>query len=399
MNLLSFFPYAAPLALAAVAALGSSEPGLRPRRVLLVSRLATFSAFALALGSLAFVALRAPATSPVIGTQGIGFAVRLDMLSTILFTLVAFVGVIVVQFSRNYMDGDDRQGAFIGGLCLTLAAVMLLVLSGNLFQFVLAWIATSLSLHRLLVFYPERPAAVLAARKKFITARLGDFCLIGAAALLVKAFGTFDIASLLEQARLAQSTGAIPAVVPYAAGLLAVAALLKSAQFPTHGWLLEVMETPTPVSALLHAGIINAGGFLIVRFADVMVLSAVSLHFLALIGGFTALIGATVMLTQTSVKVSLAWSTISQMGFMLLQCGLGAFPIAVLHIVAHSLYKAHAFLSSGSVVDSLHARRLAPDGAVGTRRVPAALPASLVDLALGDRRIWPAALFGVSPAP
>src|SRR5690349_17453105 len=231
MDSFSFFPLAAPFALGLVAVLGVVDPGLRPRRALRAAHIATLFAFGLAIGNTAFVALHGPATSPLIGTDGIGFAVQLDMLSTVMFTLVSFVGVIVVQFSRNYMDGDARQGAFIGGLCLTLAAVMLLVLAGNLFQLVFAWIATSLSLHRLLVFYPERPGAVLAARKKFITARLGDVCLIGAAALLVKAFGTFDIASLLEQARLAQGTGIVPAPAAYAAGLLALAALLKSAQF------------------------------------------------------------------------------------------------------------------------------------------------------------------------
>lgn len=393
MNLLILLLYAAPVALAVVAALGLSEPGLRPRRVLRAGRLATLFALTLALGSIGFVALHGPATSPVIGVRGIGLAVRLDMLSAILFTLVAFVGVIVVQFSRNYMDGDARQGTFFAGLCLTLAAVMMLVLSGNLVQLILAWMATSVSLHRLLVFYRERPAAVLAARKKFITARLGDACLVVAAALLVKAFGTFDIASLLEQARLTQSTGIIPAGVPYAAVLLAVAALLKSAQFPTHGWLLEVMETPTPVSALLHAGIINAGGFLIVRFADVMVLFSPSLHLLAIVGGFTALFGAIVMLTQTSVKVSLAWSTIAQMGFMLLQCGLGVFPIAVLHIVAHSVYKAHAFLSSGSVVESARASRIpATREALRMGRVAGILGLALVIVGLVG------ALLGVSPA-
>jgi len=118
-----------------------------------------------------------------------------------------------------------------------------------------------------------------------------------------------------------------------------------------HGWLLEVMETPTPVSALLHAGIINAGGFLVLRFANVIALSTSSLDTLAVIGGLTALFGSVVMLPQTSIKVSLAYSTIGQMGFMMLECGLGAFSAALLHIVAHSCYKAHAFLSSGSVID------------------------------------------------
>lgn len=393
MEFLNLFPFLAPLALATVAAVGAFEPGLRPRRVLRAARVATLTVLALALGSIALVGLHGPVTSPLIGANAIGLAVRLDMLSAIMFALVAFIGVIVVQFSRNYMDGDDRQGAFIGGLCLTLAAVVLLVLSGNLFQLVLAWIATSLSLHRLLVFYPGRPAAVLAARKKFITARLGDACLIGAAILLAGAFGTSDIAEVLAQARIALGSGAVPTEVPYAAGLLALAALLKSAQFPTHGWLLEVMETPTPVSALLHAGIINAGGFLIVRFADVMVLSATSLDFLALIGGFTALFGAVVMLTQTSVKVSLAWSTIAQMGFMLLQCGLGAFSIAVLHIVAHSLYKAHAFLSSGSIVEVARAARIpATRAKPGVARIAGHMGLSLLIVVLIG------ALFNVSPS-
>jgi NAD(P)H-quinone oxidoreductase subunit 5 len=111
------------------------------------------------------------------------------------------------------------------------------------------------------------------------------------------------------------------------------------------------METPTPVSALLHAGVINAGGFLLIRFADVMLLAPGVLAVLVMIGGFTALFGGLVMLTQSAVKTSLAWSTVAQMGFMILQCGLALFPLALLHIVAHSLYKAHAFLASGGTVD------------------------------------------------
>lgn len=349
-SLLATLALIAPAGLAAAALLPPHEPGRRPRRMLRASRLATVGTVLVAVTAAALTALQGPATSPLLGLAGIGFAVRLDALSVTMFLLVAFVGLIVVRYSRNYLDGDPRQGAFMAWLCLTLAAVSLLVLAGNLLQLVVAWIATSLALHRLLVFYRDRPAAVVAARKKFVTARLGDACLVAAAVLLASAFGTGDIALILEQAR-GLGAGAPPPGVAAATLLIAVAALLKSAQFPTYGWLLEVMETPTPVSALLHAGIINAGGFLVIRFADVMLLSAPSLHLLAVVGGLTALLGGVAMLAQTSVKVSLAWSTVAQMGFMLLQCGLGAFPLAVLHIVAHSLYKAHAFLSSGSVVD------------------------------------------------
>jgi NAD(P)H-quinone oxidoreductase subunit 5 len=340
-----------PAALAAVAVLARSEPGRRPVRVLRAAEAATAGTLALSAILAGAVAVAGPATSPLVGFADAGLSARLDALSATMLALVSLIGAIVVRYSRNYMDGDPRHGAFVGGLCLTLAAVLLLVVAGNLVQFALAWIATSLALHRLLVFYPDRPAAAAAARKKAVAARVGDACLVAAFALVWTAFGTGDVAAILEGASAMAEAGDAPASAQLAALLIAVAALLKSAQFPTHGWLPEVMETPTPVSALLHAGIINAGGFLVVRFADVMLLSAPSMHLLALVGGFTALFASVVMLTQTSVKVALAWSTAAQMGFMMLQCGLGVFPAAVLHIVAHSLYKAHAFLSSGSVVE------------------------------------------------
>jgi NAD(P)H-quinone oxidoreductase subunit 5 len=163
--------------------------------------------------------------------------------------------------------------------------------------------------------------------------------------------GALDFSGVFAALRGVAASGDTPASLTIAAVLIAAAALLKSAQFPLHGWITEVMETPTPVSALLHAGIINAGGFLALRFSPLLQLSTPSMDLLLIVGGFTALFASVVMLTQNAIKVALAWSTIAQMGFMLLQCGLGAWPAALLHIVAHSLYKAHAFLSSGSVVD------------------------------------------------
>jgi NAD(P)H-quinone oxidoreductase subunit 5 len=344
---LALLPFLALAALGAVTVLARYEPGRMPRRVLLAGRLATLFTLLSAVGTGLAVLLQGPLVSPLLGVGGVGLSIRLDALSTIMFSLVSFIGAIVFQFSRNYLDGDSRHGAFLGGLTLTLAAVLLLVLSGNLFQLVAAWIGSSLALQKLLLFYPNRQAAVIAARKKFIPARISDVCVVLAAVILAHAFSTLDIGTIIERAR---DHGASLAA-PLAAVLLAIAALLKSAQFPTHAWLPEVMETPTPVSALLHAGIINAGGFLVIRFADVMLLSPASLYILAIVGGFTALFGSVVMLTQASVKVSLAYSTVAQMGFMMLQCGLGAFSVAVLHIVAHSLYKAHAFLSSNSIVE------------------------------------------------
>jgi len=299
----------------------------------------------------AAVIINGPLRTGTIGVAGIGFGLYLDTLSALMYVLVSFIGTIVVLYSRNYMDGDPGQGRFFRRLTVTLAAVLLLIISGNLLQLTLAWLATSIGLNRLLVFYRDRPAAMLAARKKFLLSRLSEFCLVAAMVLIHRAFGSLDYSVVLSSAEALRATDSVLGSIQAAGILLVAAALLKSAQFPVHGWLIEVMETPTPVSALLHAGIINAGGFLVLRFAGLISLSAGALDLLVVVGALTALFGSLVMLTQTSVKVSLAYSTIAQMGFMMLQCGMGAFSAALLHIVAHSLYKAHAFLSSGSVID------------------------------------------------
>ncbi|NNE89517.1 MAG: oxidoreductase [Silicimonas sp.] len=350
---IAFLPLVAPIVFVALAFLAFRGPQLRPATVLQRVEIGALGAFAVATLSVLILMLSGPGTSPLIGAGGLGLSVRLDAVSAVMLLLVSFIGWIVVRYSATYMDGEARQGPFTGWLCLTLAAVMLLVTSGNILQFALAWIGTSLSMHKLLLHYPDRIAAQRAARKKWVTARLGDAAMLVAMILLFKAYGTGDLASILEAARAGQGAG----LATWIAAALAIAAILKSAQFPTHGWLTEVMETPTPVSALLHAGVINAGGFLLIRFADVMLLSPGVLAVLVMIGGFTALFGGLVMLTQSAVKTSLAWSTVAQMGFMILQCGLALFPLALLHIVAHSLYKAHAFLASGGAVEGVVANR------------------------------------------
>jgi NAD(P)H-quinone oxidoreductase subunit 5 len=340
-----------PLALTMAAASCFARPGLRPRRVLAAAELLALVAVFAAAGAVLIVALGGTLPGPRLGTGWLGLSVRLDAVSATMLALVSFIGWIVVRFSSTYLDGEARQGAFAGWLCATLAAVLLLVQAGSLSLLVMAWIATSLCLHRLLLFYPDRPGAQRAARKKFIMARLGDAAIVSASLLLVIACGTDDIATILERAREAQ----VPDLMPWAAVLLAFAAVLKSALFPTGGWLTEVMEAPTPVSALLHAGVINAGGFLLIRLADVMLTAPVVLAALVGLGGLTAIVGGLVMLTQSAVKTSLAWSTIAQMGFMIMQCGLALFPLALLHIVAHSLYKTHAFLASGQAIEQVAA--------------------------------------------
>ncbi len=329
--------YLAPLLLILCAVFGFLRPGRRPKTVAGVAEAVGIAAIVIAAGSVALLILLGPLTAVLLP----GLSVRLDVVSVVMLCLVSFIGWVVLRYAGTYADGEARQGVFMGWMCATLAAVLLLVTAGHLVQLVLAWIATSLSLHQLLLFYPDRVQARRAAHKKLV--------IIGAALVLWRGFGSGDIATILEGAK----AGAAPGVAIWAAALIALAAVLKSAQFPTHGWLTEVMETPTPVSALLHAGVINAGGFLMIRFADVMLASPGVLAVLVMLGGFTAIFGGMVMLTQPAVKTSLAWSTVAQMGFMVMQCGLALFPLALLHIVAHSLYKAHSFLASGGAVDAV----------------------------------------------
>lgn len=368
----TFLPLLAPAALLIAAGLAFARPGGRPTSVLATSEAASLVAGLAALATLISWALNGPATSPLLGVEGIGIigeigiAVRIDALSSVMLTLVALIGWVVVRYARTYLDGDVRQGVFTGWLCTALAMVMLLVQAGHLFLLAAAWVGISISLHRLLLFYPERPGARRAARKKSVAARFGDGALLLAVGTLAVTYGTGDIAAITEAVRAGEGDHAIR----IAAGLLALAAVVKSAQLPLHGWLTEVMETPTPVSALLHAGIINAGGFLLLRFADVMLAAPGVLAVLVMIGGFTAMVGALVMLTQSAVKTSLAWSTIAQMGFMIMQCGLALFPLALLHIVTHSLYKAHAFLASGEAVEGVAAiHRPGPIAIPGARSV------------------------------
>ncbi|WP_240035635.1 proton-conducting transporter membrane subunit [Hwanghaeella grinnelliae] len=346
-------PTLAPAVLLCAATAAFVNPGKRPKLAPKVIEASAMLAVIAALASAGLLMMQGAQTTLIFGQDGFSFSTRLDIVSVSMLVLVAFIGWIVIRYSVTYLDGETRQGAFLGWMAATLACVLLLVQAGNLVIFVFAWIATSLCLQRLLLFYTDRTSAIRAARKKFIVARLGDAALAGAAVLLFVDYGTLDIATILDTAR----GGIVPDNAMWVAGLLAIAAVLKSALFPTHGWLIEVMETPTPVSALLHAGVVNAGGFLLIRFADVMLMSPGILAVLVLVGGFSALFGGLAMLSQSAVKNSLAWSTIAQMGFMIMQCGLALFPLALLHIVAHSLYKAHAFLSAGMAVERVASLR------------------------------------------
>jgi NAD(P)H-quinone oxidoreductase subunit 5 len=325
------------------------------RHPLRTARLGSALAGLAALGALLAALGRSvggPAVAQVAVAGPVSLGLYCDTLSVLILVLVAFLLAVVSRFAVNYLAGDPGQGRFTKWLAFTGGSVLAMIVSGNLLQFAVFWSATSLGLHQLLLFYPHRPGAVLAARKKFLISRLGDLCLLAVLILVWQGCGTWDLDRLFALAH-ASAAGAANPGHPHwqwIGAILVAGAMMKSAQFPFHSWLPDTMETPTPVSALMHAGIINAGGFLVLRLAPVVTLAPAAMSVLAVVGAFTALFASLVMLTHASVKRSLAFSTVAQMGFMMLECGLGAFGLATLHLMAHSLYKAHAFLTSGSII-------------------------------------------------
>ena len=302
-------------------------------------------------------------------------SVLADGTSGLMVTLVAFVGWVVCRFSIQYLNGEANQGSYFRWLSLTVGAVSLLAISGDLMTLFVAWSLSSLGIHKLLTHYSERSAARKASWTKFAISRVADVFLVVAGVLIFREFGTLRLSELFAAVKSYQSSG-LPAesLLPSIGALLITGAALKTAQFPFHTWLPDTLEAPTPVSALMHAGIVNAGGYLLIRLSPLLAWSPLAMTSLAVLGAVTACFAATVMLTQTSVKKSLAWSTIAQMGFMMLQCGLGAFSAAMLHIIAHSLYKTHAFLNSGDVLNQAAATR----GAV--KREPTGVRSGFVTL-------------------
>lgn len=333
---------------ALAAALAASFPGRGTGTAWRNARWAT--SVALGLAALSLVTL-------LLFPHGTGRGVRADIPGGVVMLLVTFVGWVIVRYSQAYLSGERDERHYVRWLMVTLASVAVVVATNHVLVLALAWTATSLALHRLLTFFGDRPQAVVAAHKKFIVARLADLCMFGATGLLYLGFGTLDIDQLAAQAA---SAPTLPWTAQAAVLLIAGAALLKCAQLPFHGWLIQVMEAPTPVSALLHAGVVNLGGFVLIRFAPLVAEVPAAQVLLVAAGTATAVLAALVMTTRISIKVMLAWSTCAQMGFMLMQCGLGIWEMALLHLVAHSLYKAHAFLGAGGTVHRTMLTQLAP---------------------------------------
>ena len=260
--------------------------------------------------------------------------------------LVQLLGAAIGLYSANHLKGEPRQAVYITALGAVLAAVHLLLLANHWVVLIAAWAAIGHAMHYLLCFYEDRPFALLAAHKKRVTDRAADVLLVFAALLAGSQTGSGSLSALWAHI----AAGHASAELAWSGVCLTLAVIARTALMPVHGWLVQVMEAPTPVSALLHAGVVNLGGYVLVLFAPLLGVSLAARWLLVAFGLVSATVAGLVLLTRVSQKVHLAWSTIAQMGFMLLECGLGLYLFAALHLLGHSLYKAHNFLNASSAV-------------------------------------------------
>ena len=298
------------------------------------------------------------------GSLAIDVGLYVDQLTVLLLLLVTGVSSIVHVFSSRYMIGDPRYNRFFAVIALFTFSMLMVVMSSNLLILYMFWEVMGLCSYLLIAHSVQRKPAIQAATKAFLVNAIADVGLGFGIILIFATFGTLDIQTILAQAERMQDQtvnllGWIGldlqihpvTVIPF---FLFIGVMGKSAQLPFHVWLPVAMEAPTPVSALIHAAtMVNAGPFLLVRLSPLLVLSPMAMTWIAVIGAVTALFAAMVAITQSDIKKSLAYSTMSQIGFMIMACGLGAFVAAIFHLLAHGFLKAFLFLSTGNTLQSV----------------------------------------------
>ena len=286
------------------------------------------------------------------GSTTISWGVFIDRLAVVMLGLVTFVALLVQVYSLEYMRGDARFGWYFAVHSLFGAAMLALVLADNLLFLYIAWELVGLGSYLLIGHWWERRSAAEAAKKAFITTRIGDVGLLIGIILLFRATGTFDISEIIEMAQ----AGVIgQGTLTASALLLFMGAMGKSAQFPFHVWLPDAMEGPTPVSALIHAAtMVAAGVYLVARMLPMFELVPIVMLVVAVIGLITFLYAGTLALVMTDIKRALAYSTISHLGLMMLSLGAFGLAAAIFHLVAHGVSKAMLFLGAGSVMHGMH---------------------------------------------
>ncbi len=298
------------------------------------------------------------------GSLTVELGLYIDQLTVLLLLLVSGVSGVVHVYSSRYMIGDPRYSRFFAVISLFTFAMLMLVMSRNLLMLFVFWEVMGLCSYLLISHWSGRPSACYAATKAFLVNAVADVGFGFGVILTFATFGTLDIPQILQLApTMSDHTinvlGWLGLDLPIRSVTLItfcffMGAMGKSAQVPFHVWLPYAMEAPTPVSALIHAAtMVNAGPFLLVRLSPLLVLAPATMTMIAIIGATTALFAGIVSLTQSDIKKILAYSTISQIGFMIMACGLGAFVVAIFHLLAHGCYKAFFFLSTGNALQAM----------------------------------------------
>jgi len=299
-----------------------------------------------------------PGQAPAARTSllNIEWSYQLDPLSAVFMLIVTGVGLCIFVFATGYMHGDPGFYRFFAYMGLFMFSMLVLVMGSNFVMMFVGWEGVGLCSYLLIGYYFNRDEAANASRKAFVTNRIGDFGFILAIFAIIATFGTAQYDSVIVQAASypTEAMGHWGLMSWIALGLM-IGACGKSAQFPLHVWLPDAMAGPTPVSALIHAAtMVTAGLYMLTRTNVIFQHSKTMMLVVALVGAFTAIFAATIGITQNDIKKVLAYSTVSQLGFMFLACGVGAFVIGIFHVMTHAFFKALMFLGAGSVIHGMH---------------------------------------------
>ncbi len=288
------------------------------------------------------------------GHVSVDMAFRLDPLSAMMVSFVTFVGLLIHVFSVGYMQDEEGYGRYFAYLNLFMFAMLTLILADSLIVLFIGWEGVGLCSYLLIGYYYDKDFAHAAGKKAFVTNRIGDFGMVLGIFGILALFGTTDF-SFVEMAKAGAMNGTTSITVYAVCLLLFLGAVGKSAQVPLYVWLPDAMAGPTPVSALIHAAtMVTAGVYLVARCSAVFVLAPDALTLVAWVGAGTAVFAATIGLAQNDIKKVLAYSTVSQLGYMFLACGVGAFGVGMFHVFTHAFFKACLFLGSGSVIMAMH---------------------------------------------
>src|SRR5436853_468832 len=295
-------------------------------------------------------------TRPRGSLLNVEWSYQLDPLSAIFMLIVTGVGLCIFVFATGYMHGEAGFYRFFAYMGLFMFSMLVLVMGSNFVMMFVGWEGVGLCSYLLIGYYFNKQEAANASRKAFITNRIGDFGFMLAVFAVIATFGTAQFTNVVAQAAgyPVESLGHWGLMSWIALGLM-IGACGKSAQFPLHVWLPDAMAGPTPVSALIHAAtMVTAGLYMLTRTNVIFQHSQTMMLVVALVGAFTAIFAATIGITQNDIKKVLAYSTVSQLGFMFLACGVGAFVIGIFHVMTHAFFKALMFLGAGSVIHGMH---------------------------------------------